>query len=140
MGSITEISSKKIIFFDGYCNLCNSQVNNILSIDKKNIFHYSALSSKFAINSLKGKIDKKSIGKSIVFLNNGKVYTKSKAVLMILSEIGGFYYLFSFFKIFPSFILDFFYNIIAKNRYTWFGKSDNCFIPTKEISSRFIND
>ena len=140
MGTITEISSKKIIFFDGYCNLCNSQVNNILSIDKKNIFHYSALSSKFAINSLKGKIDKKSIGKSIVFLNKGKVYTKSKAVLMILSEIGGFYYLFSFFKIFPSFILDFFYNIIAKNRYTWFGKSENCFIPSKEISSRFIND
>ena len=120
--------------------MCNSQVNNILSIDKKNIFHYSALSSKFAINSLKGKIDKKSIGKSIVFLNNGIVYTKSKAVLMILSEIGGFYNLFSFFKIFPSFILDFFYNIIAKNRYTWFGKSENCFIPSKEISSRFIND
>ena len=140
MGSITEISSKKIIFFDGYCNLCNSQVNNILSIDKKNIFHFSALSSKFAINSLKGKIDKKSIGKSIVFLNNGIVYTKSKAVIMILSEIGGFYNLFSFFKIFPSFILDFFYNIIAKNRYTWFGKSENCFIPSKEISSRFIND
>ena len=140
MGTITEISSKKIIFFDGYCNLCNSQVNNILSIDKKNIFHYSALSSKFAINSLKGKIDKKSIGKSIVFLNNGIVYTKSEAVLMILSEIGGFYNLFSFFKIFPSFILDFFYNIIAKNRYTWFGKSENCFIPSKEISSRFIND
>ena len=140
MGSITEISSKKIIFFDGYCNLCNSQVNNILSIDKKNIFHFSALSSKFAINSLKGKIDKKSIGKSIVFLNNGIVYTKSEAVIMILSEIGGFYNLFSFFKIFPSFILDFFYNIIAKNRYTWFGKSDNCFIPSKEISSRFIND
>ena len=140
MGSITEISSKKIIFFDGYCNLCNSQVNNILRIDKKNIFHYSALSSKFAINSLKGKIDKKSIGKSIVFLNNGIVYTKSEAVIMILSEIGGFYNLFSFFKIFPSFILDFFYNIIAKNRYNWFGKSDNCFIPTKEISSRFIND
>ena len=140
MGSITEISSKKIIFFDGYCNLCNSQVNNILSIDKKNIFHYSALSSKFAINSLKGKIDKKSIGKSIVFLNNGIVYTKSEAVIMILSEIGGFYNLFSFFKIFPSFILDFFYNIIAKNRYTWFGKSENCFIPSKEISSRFIND
>ena len=140
MGTITEISSKKIIFFDGYCNLCNSQVNNILSIDKKNIFHYSALSSKFAINSLKGKIDKKSIGKSIVFLNNGIVYTKSKAVLMILSEIGGFYNLFSFFKIFPSFILDIFYNIIAKNRYTWFGKSENCFIPSKEISSRFIND
>ena len=59
MGSITEINSKKIIFFDGYCNLCNSQVNNILSIDKKQIFHYSALSSKFAIKSLKGKIDKK---------------------------------------------------------------------------------
>ena len=140
MGSITEISSKKIIFFDGYCNFCNSQVNNILSIDKKNIFHFSALSSKFAINSLKGKIDKKSIGKSIVFLNNGIVYTKSEAVIMILSEIGGFYNLFSFFKIFPSFILDFFYNIIAKNRYTWFGKSENCFIPSKEISSRFIND
>lgn len=140
MGTITEISSKKIIFFDGYCNFCNSQVNNILSIDKKNIFHFSALSSKFAINSLKGKIDKKSIGKSIVFLNNGIVYTKSEAVIMILSEIGGFYNLFSFFKIFPSFILDFFYNIIAKNRYTWFGKSENCFIPSKEISSRFIND
>ena len=140
MGSITEINSKKIIFFDGYCNLCNSQVNNILSIDKKQIFHYSPLSSKFSIKSLKGKIDKKNIGKSIVFLNNGRVYVKSKAVLMILSEIGGIYNLFSFFKIFPSFILDFFYNIIAKNRYTWFGKSENCFIPSKEISSRFIND
>ena len=140
MGSTIKIDNKKIIFFDGFCNLCNNKVKFLLKHDREGKFHLSVLSSNFAKKILKEKLPFNSRGKFLVYLSNDNVYIRSKAVLKILSDIGGIYKIFNVFTVFPSFFLDFFYNIISKNRYNWFGKSNSCFIPTKEITNRFIND
>lgn len=139
MGSNFKIN-KKVILFDGFCNLCNPIVKIILKLDKNKKFHFSSLNSSFSKKILNDKIEKDFHGKTIILYTDEKVYIKSKAVFEIIYLLGGYLKLFLLFKVIPYFILDGIYNVISKYRYDWFGKSKTCFIPSKEISDRFIND
>ena len=127
-----------IIFFDGVCNLCNNSVQFIIKRDKKNKFKFASLQSSFAKNNLSKHIDVDKL-ESIVLLNEDKLYTKSTAALLIARELSSMWSMFYVFIIIPSFIRDWFYNIIAKNRYRIFGKKDSCMIPSPAFKERFLD-
>ena len=138
MGSDIEIN-KSVILFDGYCNFCNSQVNSILRFDSKKIFYFSNLDSSFSKKVIKENKVESLEGKTIILYHNNKIIIKSNAAIKIAYLLGGFFKIFIIFKILPSFIRDGIYDVISRNRYRWFGKSDSCYIPKKEILDRFIN-
>ena len=126
-----------VIFFDGVCNLCNSTIQFLIRVDKKRTLKYASLQSDYAKKKLSPEYS--SNFESVVFLKDGKEYAKSRAVVMILRELGGFYKFLGFvLSIFPYSFLNFFYNKIAKNRYKMFGKKDNCMIPTEEQKELFV--
>jgi predicted DCC family thiol-disulfide oxidoreductase YuxK len=77
---------------------------------------------------------------NIVFLRKGDIKIKSKAALFICWDIGGILRLATLLFIVPTFILDFFYDVIAKYRYQWFGKKESCRIPTQEEKEKFLTD
>jgi|AP95_1055475.scaffolds.fasta_scaffold03402_7 predicted DCC family thiol-disulfide oxidoreductase YuxK len=139
MGSDIEIK-KSVILFDGYCNLCNSQVNSILRFDSKKFFYFSNLDSSFSKKVIKENKVESLEGKTIILFHNNKIIIKSNAAIKIAYLLGGFFKIFIIFKILPNFIRDGIYDVISRNRYRWFGKSDSCYIPKKEILDRFIND
>ena len=139
MGSDIEIS-KSVILFDGYCNLCNSQVNSILRLDSKKFFYFSNLDSSFSKKVIKENKVESLEGNTIILYHNNKIIIKSNAAIKIAYLLGGFFKIFIIFKILPNFIRDGIYDVISRNRYRWFGKSDSCYIPKKEILDRFIND
>lgn len=126
----------KIIFFDGVCGLCNGFVDFILKIDKKRKFHFSPLQGEYAAKTLPRHLTKEL--SSLAFMSNGKIYTKSEAVLMILSETGGFWALSSIFRIIPKSFQNVIYDFVAKYRYVIFGKKSSCRLPTSEERSRFV--
>lgn len=131
--------NKKIIVFDGVCNFCNSAVLKIIKHDSKNLFIFTSLQSEIGkeiTNSL--NIDTTKIDSIILFETENNFHIKSNAALRILHLLGGFWKLTSIFKILPVSFRDSIYNYIAKNRYKWFGKKDNCMIPTQEMKSKFI--
>jgi predicted DCC family thiol-disulfide oxidoreductase YuxK len=127
-----------IIFFDGVCNLCNNSVQFIIKRDKKNKFKFASLQSSFAKNNLSKYIDVDKL-ESIVLLNENKLYTKSTAALLIARELSGMWPIFYVFIIIPPFIRDWFYNVIAKNRYRIFGKKDSCMIPSPAFKEKFLD-
>lgn len=131
---------KSVIIFDGVCNLCNGSVNFVIKRDPRAKFMYSALQSDFGKQILeKFEVDSKKTD-SIIFYNPEKgISVKSTAILNISKGLGFPYSLMVVFFILPPFIRNWIYDIIAKNRYKWFGKKDSCMIPTPELSSRFIN-
>jgi len=139
MASDIEIS-KSVILFDGYCNLCNSQVNSILRFDSKKFFYFSNLNSSFSKKVIKENKVESLEGKTIILYHNNKIIIKSNAAIKIAYLLGGFFKIFIIFKILPNLIRDGIYDVISRNRYRWFGKSDSCYIPKKEILDRFIND
>jgi predicted DCC family thiol-disulfide oxidoreductase YuxK len=133
-------NDKKIILFDGVCNLCNSSVQYVIKHDKKDEFRFVAIQSELGRKIIKHiGISQKNID-SVIFYKPGKVYYyKSSAALEIAKSLGGIFTYATIFRIIPSGIRDFLYDYIAKNRYKWFGKNESCMIPTPELKSKFLD-
>ena len=131
--------TKKIIFYDGHCNLCNGFVNAIIKLDKKNIFLFAPLNGNHAKSLLKKNNMKNTTIDSVVLFNNNSISYKSKAVIEILISLDGIYRVLVMTKIIPRAILDWLYDIVAKNRYSWFGKEERCMVPDKKIISKFLD-
>lgn len=131
--------NKKIILFDGVCNLCNGAVQFIINHDKKDTFRFVALQSELGISicSYIG-VDQTKIDSIILYHPDVAYYYKSSAVLEIGEDLGGIYSLASVFKIFPEKFRNYIYDYIAKNRYKWYGKKESCMIPTPELKAKFL--
>lgn len=125
-----------IIFFDGYCGLCNGFVDFILKVDKKKKFNFSPLQSDFA----KARLETQDIEdlKSVIVLIDGKTYRKADGVFRVLNELGGLWKLSLALKVLPHFLQNFGYDLVAENRYRLFGKRETCRLPSAEEKSRFI--
>ncbi len=130
--------AKDVLLFDGVCNLCNGAVNFIIDRDPNGHFQFAALQSDFGQEQLEKLGFNQEDFDSLVLLSEGKVHKKSGAALRIAGKLNGLYPLLKAFLIIPPFIRDGVYDIIARNRYKWFGKRDECRIPTPELRSRFI--
>ena len=132
--------NKKIILFDGVCNLCNQTVLRIIKLDKKDNFRFTSLQSEMGKKIIEHlKIDTSKVDSIILFEPKTAYYLKSTAALKIIGTFGGIWVVSKFLLFFPSFIRDFVYDIIARNRYKWFGKKDQCMIPTPDLLSKFID-
>jgi len=130
---------KKIILFDGLCNLCDASVQFIIKHDKKDVFRFAAQQSEIGqkiINHI--GIDALKLDGIILYESDKPYCYKAKAVLKIVTEFDGFWVLFKLSRILPFFLLDAVYNYMAKNRYKWYGKKEVCMIPTKDIQEKFL--
>ena len=127
-----------IVFFDGVCNLCNASVAFIIKRDKKKMLRFASLQSDFARVQLPHELTTQNAISSIILLVEGKVYKKSTAALRITKYLRGLWPVAYIFVIVPRFIRDGVYNFIAKNRYKWFGKRQECLIPSPDLADRFI--
>ncbi len=132
-----DINNQSIILFDGVCGLCHWAVRFIIKHDPKNRFVFASLQSDEAKAILLKKQVKNNLN-TIIFIEKGTIYTKSTAVLKIAKHLNNGLSLPYFFIIIPRFIRDFFYEMVAKNRYLWFGKKEQCSLPLKELQERFL--
>ncbi len=127
-----------IILFDGVCNLCNGFVNFVIDHDPKKKFRFAALQSRIG-ERMKEQYNLHQVStESVILIENGKAYRESSAALRIGKQLTGGWKLFYIFMIVPPFIRDTVYRWIARNRYRWFGKQDNCRIPEPGIMDRFL--
>jgi predicted DCC family thiol-disulfide oxidoreductase YuxK len=133
------LENNPIILFDGVCNLCSGSVQFVLKHDKQKQFRFAALQSTAGQALLKKYNLNQTIFNSFVLIKDGKLYLKSTAALVVAKELSGPIKILYAFIIVPAFIRNAIYNIIAKNRYKWFGKQASCMIPSADIQSRFLN-
>jgi|TARA_B100001750_G_C15446401_1_gene566426 predicted DCC family thiol-disulfide oxidoreductase YuxK len=130
-----------IVFFDGYCILCNSFIDFLFSRDKREKLFFSALQSETALNIFAqlGYSSEEVIElDSLVYVRNGQVKIRSDAVLSILSDLGGTYRVSAIFYMFPKFVRDFIYDQIASKRYKRFGKRAMCRVPNEDEKNRIL--
>ncbi len=127
-----------LILFDGVCNLCNGAVNFVIDRDPDGLFTFGALQSEEAQPILEEYGLSAAYLDSLVLIENGEVYQKSAAALRIARRLRGAWPLLSVFLAVPPVLRDVVYDWIAANRYSWFGKRDECRIPTPELKERFL--
>jgi predicted DCC family thiol-disulfide oxidoreductase YuxK len=132
------MKNQPIILFDGVCNLCNGAVNFVIDHDKQQLFLFASLQSEFGQQTLETyQLDKNNFN-SFLLLADNKVLIKSSAALTVAKKMGGFWQLAYILMLVPPFIRNFVYDLIAKNRYRWFGQQESCRMPTPELKSRFL--
>jgi predicted DCC family thiol-disulfide oxidoreductase YuxK len=128
-----------IVLFDGVCNLCNRSVRFILRNDPERKFRYAPLQSSFGQRVLEEAGLPATQLNTLLLLKNGKIYRKSTAALMIAAELRGFWPALYALTILPAFLRDPMYDLVAGNRYKWFGKQTSCMVPDARQQELFIS-
>ncbi len=128
-----------LVLFDGVCNLCNRSVNFILDHDRHKRFHFAALQSDAGQAVLRHFGLRTDDFDTAVLVEHGRAYTKSSAALRIARNLGGWWSLLALLLTIPPLLRDAAYDLLARNRYRWFGKAESCRVPTPEIRDRFLH-
>ena len=128
--------TKNIILYDGKCGLCNRSVQFILKFERNQKLQFTSLQSAFSKKILADFNLKNDFEESILFYRDGKLFSKSKAVLRIVPFLSWYFYPTLIFWMIPNFIRDFVYDLIARNRKRF---SNVCDLPSSENSNRFLD-
>ena len=129
-----------ILLFDGHCNLCNGWVQFIVKRDSAGTIRFASLQSPAGRRLLgEHKIDENYI-ESLVFFEEERFSVSSSAALRTLSYLDSWQKHLIFLAVIPRSLRDLVYRFIARNRYKWFGRREQCMIPTTELSKRFLPD
>jgi predicted DCC family thiol-disulfide oxidoreductase YuxK len=127
-----------VVLFDGVCNLCNGSVRFIIERDPRARFQFAPLQSPVADRLIGAQVDRASLPDSIVLVDEGRLYVRSSAALRIARGLRFPWPLAWVFMVVPRPIRDWVYDLIARHRYAWFGKRDECMVPTSEVRGRFL--
>jgi predicted DCC family thiol-disulfide oxidoreductase YuxK len=131
--------NKKIILFDGVCNLCDASVQFIIKHDAKDIFRFVAIQSELGQEIIKYlRIDTSKTDSIILYEPGIAYYYKAEAALRIAKELKSWHSILYGFMFIPDGIKNSVYDYIAKNRYKWYGKKEACMIPTPELKAKFL--
>ena len=125
-----------VVVYDGVCMLCNRMVQYLLRNDQQQLLTFSTfqgLPDVISKNGLQFPLEE-----SISYYRKGMWWQQSSAVLMIYKDVFGPGHWSQLAWVFPRFLRDFVYRIVAKNRYRWFGKHAQCVLPTPAQQDRFI--
>jgi predicted DCC family thiol-disulfide oxidoreductase YuxK len=134
---VEKTNAGAVILFDGICNLCNGAVQFVLRRDKQQYFRFASLQSAYGANVMKRFGLDSAVLHSILLLEDNRLYQKSDAALRIASRLQGVSFL-GYLRLVPALIRDVVYDLIARFRYSIFGKKDQCMIPGPDLKSRFV--
>jgi predicted DCC family thiol-disulfide oxidoreductase YuxK len=118
----------KVILFDGWCNLCGRTIRFIQKHDRSHQFIFISIQTEKGIEILKSMQLRPEDTDSVIYFERGKPHIKSDAFYRIAAQIGGIFKFFLIFRVLPKLVSDWIYDVIAKNRYKWFGKNNTCII------------
>ena len=131
--------NQKIVFFDGVCNLCSGVVQFLIEKNAKENLLFASLQSKTGQEMLAHFQLSATEFNSFVYLKEGKLLQKSEAALELSKELKHLWPMFYGLIIVPKFIRNAVYDLIAKNRYNWFGKKNECWLPSIHLKKRFLD-
>lgn len=132
---IRPLGEKKIVFFDGHCNLCNAWVDWLMRRDRLEVLNYASLQGETARKIL-GSVSAEPT--TIIYFRHGQRFVESTAVLRILSDLGGFWKLSKILLFIPPGLRDRVYRWLARRRYQIFGRRETCRLPTEKEKHRLL--
>lgn len=132
--------SKDIILFDGVCNFCNSYINYVIAHDKADKFVFAPLQSHTAVRmAARFGTDFLELN-SVVVIHGDEVYTEAAAVIHIIKKLSTIWLPLAYLaQLVPASIGNRIYQSFAQKRYTLFGQSTTCMVPTAQVKHKFLN-
>ena len=131
--------NRRIVIFDGVCNLCNTAVRFIIKRDPGGVFRFAPMQSDIGQALIRKHYASGFELDTLLLIKNGRCYERSDAVLEILKELPKCGFRHRILKLTPKPVRDALYNLIKRTRYTFFGRRERCMVPTDDIRSRFLD-
>ena len=128
-----------LLLFDGVCNLCAGSVQFVLSHDKSGLIYFCSIQSELGSKLYREQGFNPAAPQSMLFITPEGFFSKSDAALKLAEVMGGPLSCLRFLKIIPRPLRDAAYSFIAANRYRFFGKKDQCWLPRPEWKTRFVS-
>ena len=133
-----QLGARRIILFDGVCNLCNGVVHFVLAHDDQQVFYFASLQSKAGQGLLHQHQLPTDRFDSFVLVQGDMVWQRSEAGLEVVRHLGLPWSLLMVCRLLPCSWRDAIYDWVARNRYRWFGKKQECLLPTLQMQARFL--
>ena len=124
--------------FDGVCNLCSAWVGFALARDATGRLRFASAQSPLGQDFLKRRGLPIDVFESFYFIESGVVLEKSAGFFALLKHLRSPWPALRIFRLLPRPIADRLYDLVARNRYRWFGKRSSCLVPSLEFSARFL--
>ena len=128
---------ERIIFFDGLCPFCHFWVQYVLKKDQNNKFLFAQLQGKIANELLPSVF--LSVDTIVLLEDKKRIYTKSDAILRIINTLGGVRKILLVFKVVPTFVRNFLYDLFARNRFVIRKPLEHCPLPKPDVACRFLD-
>jgi predicted DCC family thiol-disulfide oxidoreductase YuxK len=131
---------KDVVIFDGICNLCAHSVQFILRHEAKPEILFASLQSAQGARLLREFNFNPDDAKTFVLISGGKAYVKSTAAIRVARQLRGAWKLLSAVWVIPRPVRNYLYDLVARNRYRWFGQLEACMVPTPDLACRFLSE
>jgi predicted DCC family thiol-disulfide oxidoreductase YuxK len=128
----------RVILFDGVCVFCSRWARFVIERDPEATFRFVAVQEPY------GRALAKRLGIDIAFpetnavVLRGCAYFKSDAAIEVLSRLPAWSWV-RLGRVVPKRLRDAGYDLIARNRYHWFGRTETCLVPTPDLSRHFLS-
>ncbi len=129
-----------VVIFDGVCNLCARSVKFILDHEAEPALRFTPLQSPAGVRHLRELGFDPADAKTFVLIADGRAYVKSDAAIRLAKYLGGAWKFVGAIKIIPRPIRDWMYDVVARNRYRWFGRVEACMTPSRDLRARFLEE
>jgi predicted DCC family thiol-disulfide oxidoreductase YuxK len=129
----------RIVLFDGVCNFCNGSVNFIIARDPRGEFSFAAIQSETGGRLMREAGMDPAECDSVILIEDGNAYVRSDAALRIARRLGAPWSAAYALTVLPRALRDLVYRLVAENRYRFFGRRDECMLPTPEVRGRFLD-
>jgi predicted DCC family thiol-disulfide oxidoreductase YuxK len=143
MEPLTHRTSRElndVVIFDGVCNLCARSVKFILNHEAAPVLRFIPLQSPAGVRHLRELGFDPADAKTFVLIADGKAHVKSDAAIRLASYLRGAWKLIGAIRIIPRAVRDWMYDVVARNRYRWFGRVDACMTPSADLRVRFVEE
>lgn len=134
-----ETLAAPIILYDGVCGLCNALLKFVIRRDTAGKFRFAALQSEAGQGLLRQHGLPTTDFDTMVLIVDQRSYTKARAALRVMAELGGVYRVARLGLLVPAAITNWLYERVARNRYRLFGRVEQCLMPTPELRARFLD-
>ena len=142
---MTTSPSNPILLYDGVCGLCNRLTQFVLQRDRDDRFRFASLQSPFAARVLgRHEVNPGDLDTVYVVLDFDQpgehLVSRSDAVLVILQNLGGSWRLSATLsRTLPQGLRNWLYNLVARHRYSVFGKLEACQLPDARHAQKFLD-
>ncbi len=127
-----------VILFDGVCKLCNAWAQFIIKYDRKKRFKLCSVQSLEGQSILRHFNMPTEYFDTMLYVQGAHCFEKSDAFLNVMNRLGFPWGMLCVLRVIPPVLRNWLYDRIALNRYSLFGKYDNCMLPSKENENRFL--